>query len=480
MQTKPVETRIPERMDRLPWSRWHWLVLVGLGVTWVLDGLEVTLAGSIGGALKDSFHLSDVQVGETATFYLAGAVTGAIFFGYATDLLGRKKLFTATLLVYLCGTLASAFAWNFASYSVFRLITGMGIGGEYAAINSAIDELIPARVRGHANLFINATYWLGAAFGAGATIFLLSGHYMPARYGWRLAFGIGAVLGSIIIFVRKFISESPRWLVIHGRVEEAEQIVGEIEDRVTRQTGRPMPKPSGRPLVIHTRRHTPFREIWTAMAKTHRDRSFLALCLMISQAFFYNAIFFTYALLLIRFYGVPAGRVGLYLLPFALSNLLGPIVLGRLFDTIGRKAMIILTYGGSGILLAGAGWMFVLGKLNARTQTVAWTLIFFIASSAASSAYLTVSEVFPLEIRAMAISIFYAIGTLAGGVGAPTLFGELIGTGSPAKVLLGYLFAAALMIFAAGAEWRYGVKAERRSLEDVSMPLGSYSGMRAD
>jgi MFS family permease len=473
-----VQTQIPERMDRLPWSHWHWLVLVGLGVTWILDGLEVTLAGSIGGVLRETFHLSDVQVGETATFYLAGAVIGAICFGYATDLLGRKKLFTITLLVYLLGTLASAFAWNLDSYSLFRFLTGMGIGGEYAAINSAIDELIPARVRGHVNLIINATYWLGAAFGAGATIFLLGGRYIPARYGWRLAFGIGAMLGTVIIFVRNFISESPRWLVTHGRVEEAERIVGEIEARVKKQTGCSLLKPTGKPLTIRPRSHTPFREIWTAMMHTHRERSFLALCLMTSQAFFYNAIFFTYALLLSRFYGVSPGRVGLYLLPFALGNLLGPIVLGRLFDTIGRKPMIILTYGGSGILLAATGWMFVQGKLSARTQTAAWTMIFFIASSAASSAYLTVSELFPLEIRAMAISVFYAIGTLAGGVGAPALFGKLIGTGSRVDVFFGYLFGAGLMVFAAGVEWRFGVKAERRALEEISMPLGSYSEVR--
>ena len=396
-------------------------------------------------------------------------------FGYATDLLGRKKLFTVTLLVYLCGTLASAFAWNFFSYSFFRFVTGMGIGGEYAAINSAIDELIPARVRGHVNLIVNATYWLGAALGAGATIFLLGGRYMPARYGWRLAFGIGALLGTVIIFVRKFISESPRWLVTHGRLEEAERIVGEIEARVEHQTGCRLPKPTGAPLTIHPRSHTSFRDIWTAMMHTNRERSFLGLCLMTSQAFFYNAIFFTYALLLIRFYGVTPGRVGLYLLPFSLGNLLGPIVLGQLFDTIGRKPMIVLTYGLSGILLAGTGWMFALGELNARTQTVAWTIIFFIASSAASSAYLTVSEVFPLEIRAMAISIFYAIGTLAGGVGAPALFGKLIGTGSRADVFVGYLFGAGLMVFAAAVEWRVGVKAERRSLEAISLPLGSYS-----
>jgi MFS family permease len=460
-------------MDRLPWSHWHWLVVIGLGVTWILDGLEVTLAGSIGGVLKEGLHLSDFQVGETATFYLAGAVSGAILFGYATDLLGRKKLFTITLLVYLCATLATAFSWNFSSYSFFRFVTGMGIGGEYAAINSAIDELIPARVRGHVDLVINATYWLGAALGAGATIFLLGGRYVPDRYGWRLAFGMGAILGTIIIFVRKFIPESPRWLVTHGRLAEANQIVDEIEARIEEQTGRSLPEPVGIPLTIHPRTHTSFREIWVAMMHTHRERSLLALALMIAQAFFYNAIFFTYSLLLIRFYGIAAGRVGLYLFPFALGNVLGPIVIGKLFDTIGRKPMIILTYASSGILLAVTGWMFVEGKLNARTQTAAWTIIFFIASCAASSAYLTVSEIFPLEIRAMAISFFYAVGTLAGGVGAPALFGKLIGTGSRVYVFYGYLLGAGLMILAAGVEWLFGVKAEGRSLEEISVPLSS-------
>ncbi len=471
--TPQIETNIPCRMDRLPWARWHWLIVCGLGVTWILDGLEVTLAGAIGGVLKQSFHINDAQVGATATVYLIGAVVGALGFGYATDRLGRKKLFTITLSLYLVATLLTACSWNFSSYLIFRTLTGMGIGGEYAAINSAIDELIPARVRGRTDLIINSTYWAGAALGAGATVILLSGRMLPATEGWRFAFGIGAFLGLIILLVRHFIPESPRWLMTHGRHEEAERIVGEIEETIVHETGKPLPLPEDHPLMIHVRDHTPWKEIWDAMFRQNMKRSLLGLTLMVAQAFFYNAIFFTYALLLIRFYGVPAGRVGMYLLPFSLGNVLGPILLGHLFDSVGRKPMIVLTYSVSGILLALTGWLFVRGVLTATTQSIAWTIIFFIASCAASSAYLTVSEIFPLEIRGMAISLFYAIGTLVGGVGAPLLFGYLIGTGSRLAVFWGYVMGAALMVGAGVVELCIGVKAERQSLESISAPLTS-------
>jgi len=465
-----IITCIPQRLDRLPWVRWHWLIVIGLGVTWVLDGLEVTLVGSIGGVLQQDLHLSDAQVGTTATCYLIGAVVGAIGFGYATDRLGRKKLFTVTLLVYLLATLATAFSWNFWSFAVFRAITGMGIGGEYSAINSAIDELIPARVRGHVDLIINATYWIGAAFGAGATIFLLNGKLLPANLGWRFCFGIGAALGVFIIFLRHYIPESPRWLMTHGEGDEAERIVREVEKIVDSETPGRLPAPHGEPLVITVRHHTPWHEIWTAILKEHRRRSLLSLTLMVAQAFFYNAIFFTYALLLIRFYGVPAPRVGVYLLPFALGNVAGPVMMGKLFDTVGRKPMIVATYAASGILLLISGWLFVHGVLTATTQTIAWTVIFFVASCAASSAYLTVSEIFPLEIRALAIALFYAVGTLLGGVGAPALFGALIGSGSRTKVAWGYSASALLLLVAAATEAWLGVKAEGKSLESISAP----------
>ena len=473
-----IESYVPARLDRMTWSRWHWLIVVSLGATWILDGLEVTLAGSLGGILtrRETLGLTDTQVGASATFYLAGAVLGALLFGYGTDRLGRKKLFFVTVAVYLIATGLTAFSWNFASYAFFRALTGAGIGGEYAAINSAIDELIPARVRGRVDLMINGSYWLGAALGAGATIFLLDPRRLPIWLGWRCAFGIGATLGLIIIFFRRWIPESPRWLMIHGRNQEAERIVGEVERRIVGSNAAGITDPGysdAPPTRIRTRTHTPWHEIWDAIVHEHRRRSFLGLVLMLTQAFFYNAIFFTYALVLIRFYSVPAKDVGGYLLFFALGNMLGPFLLGHLFDTIGRKKMIASTYGLAGILLALTGWLFHAGLLTAQTQTLAWTIIFFIASAAASSAYLTVSEIFPLEIRALAIAIFYAIGTLAGGVGAPTLFGWIIGTGSITALFIGYLVAAALMIFGALVEAWIGVPAERRSLEDVAAPLSS-------
>jgi MFS family permease len=466
-----IESYVPARLDALPWSSWHWLIVVSLGATWILDGLEVTLAGALGGVLTrpETLGLSDAQVGATATSYLAGAVIGALLFGYGTDRFGRKKLFFITVAVYLIGTALSGFSWNFWSYALFRAITGAGIGGEYAAINSAIDELIPARVRGRVDLIINGSYWVGAVMGAAATLVLLDTRYIPIWLGWRCAFGIGATLGLIVIFFRRWIPESPRWLMIHGRNDEAEKIVTEVE----RKIGVSKLHHSNTPILVRTRTHTPWREIWNAIVHEHRRRSFLAFVLMSTQAFFYNAIFFTYALVLMRFYGVPEQNVGGYLLPFALGNVLGPLLLGHLFDTIGRKQMITLTYALAGVLLAVTGWLFHAGLLTAQTQTLAWTIIFFVASAAASSAYLTVSEIFPLEIRGMAIAIFFALGTLVGGVGAPLLFGWIIGTGSSTALLVGYLVAAVLMIFAAVTEAWIGVAAERRSLEHIAAPLSS-------
>jgi MFS family permease len=472
-----IESYVPARLDRMPWSSWHWLIVVSLGATWILDGLEVTLAGAVGGILTrhDTLGLTDTQVGASATCYLAGAVVGALLFGYGTDRFGRKKFFFITVAVYLIGTALSAFSWNFWSYALFRAITGAGIGGEYAAINSAIDELIPARVRGRVDLIINGSYWIGAAMGAAGTLVLLNPRYVPTWLGWRCAFGIGATLGLIVIFFRRWIPESPRWLMIHGRNAEAEEIVAEVERKIfgTHTAGIADPGYNQAPTRIRTRTHTPWREIWDVIVHEHRRRSVLGFVLMSTQAFFYNAIFFTYALVLMRFYAVPEQNVGGYLLPFALGNVLGPVFLGHLFDTIGRKQMITLTYGLAGILLAVTGWLFHAGVLTAQTQTLAWTIIFFIASAAASSAYLTVSEIFPLEIRAMAIAIFYALGTLVGGVGAPLLFGWVIGTGSVTALFIGYLLAAVLMIFGAVIEAWIGVRAEGRSLEHVAAPLST-------
>jgi len=466
-----IESDIPARLDRLPWSRFHWLVVIALGITWVLDGLEVTLAGALGAVLKrpDALGLSDAQVGASATFYLLGAVIGALGFGYATDRLGRKKLFTVTLLLYLSATALTALSWNFFSYALFRALTGAGIGGEYSAINSAIDELIPARVRGRVDLIINGSFWIGAAIGAAASIGLLDTGILPIGIAWRLAFGIGTVLGLIIIFLRHAIPESPRWLMIHGREREAEAVVGGIETRIMSHT---LPPPRNR-IRICPRTHTPLHEIWQAIFIRHRRRSLLGLALMSSQAFFYNAIFFTYALVLVKFYALPAQKVGLYLFPFALGNFFGPLLLGHWFDSVGRKQMITITYALSGVLLAVSGWLFQQGLLTATTQALCWTVIFFVASAAASSAYLTVSEIFPLEIRGMAIAVFYAAGTFVGGVAAPYIFRLLIQTGSRTALLWGYMAGAFFMIGAAVIEAIIGIKAERKELEEITAPLSA-------
>lgn len=466
-----VETDIPQRLDRLPWSRWHLRMVFALGITWLLDGLEVTLAGSVAGILKDkgALGLSDVEVGATATGYLAGAVLGALFFGWLTDRLGRKKLFLITLAVYLLATAATAFSWNFWTFFLFRFLTGAGIGGEYAAINSAVDELVPAAVRGAVDLAINATFWIGAALGAAGTLFLLdSGRFSPDA-SWRFAFGIGAALGLVILFLRRHVPESPRWLMLRGYEDEANRIVCEIEASVTAEKGE-LPKPEGS-IKIAVRKFTPIADVWKAMVRDQPARSFLGLVLMVAQSFFFNAVFFTYGLVLTQFFQVDSKRVSVYILPFALGNFMGPLILGRFFDSIGRKKMIAATYGASGLLLAISALLFGSGRQSALSQAIWFTVIFFIASSAASAAYLTVSEVFPLEIRAFAISIFYALGTFAGGVGAPSLFAHLIASGSRTQLMFGYLLGSALMIAGALTELKIGVNAERQSLESISAPL---------
>jgi MFS family permease len=467
-----VETDIPARLDRLPWGRFHTLVVVALGVTWILDGLEVTLAGTVAGALKESpvLRFSNADVGLAGSAYLAGAVLGAIFFGWLTDRLGRKKLFFITLSVYLAATAATAFSWNLWSFLVFRFITGAGIGGEYAAINSTIQELIPARVRGWTDLVINGSFWVGAALGALGAIVLLDAAVIDPEHGWRAAFLIGAVLALIVFFMRLWLPESPRWLMTHGRAAEAEQVVAGIEARLAAE-GHALPATPLPKVRLRSRSHTPLGDVVHTLVHLHRQRTLVALVLMSAQAFFYNAIFFTYALVLTTFYGIPSHHVGWYILPFAAGNVLGPLLLGRLFDTIGRRPMIAFTYAMSGLLLAATGWLFAKGMLTAREQTLAWSVIFFFASAAASSAYLTVSETFPLEIRALAIALFYAVGTGIGGVLGPILFGALIDTGSRTSLLGGYLLGATLMVLAAGVMWRWGVAAERKPLEQVARPL---------
>lgn len=407
-----------------------------------------------------------------ASFYLTGAALGSLVFGRLTDTHGRKKLFFITLTVYLAGALLTAFSWNLWSFAGFRFITGSGIGGEYAAINSAVDELIPARVRGWTDLIINRSYWIGAAVGSGATVILLDERIFPVDLGWRLGFGIGAVLGLFILLLRRHVPESPRWLITHGYPDEGEGVVQRIEAWVEEDTGMTLAEPTVS-LTIHPRRSFSFRTVIRAVFKRYPTRSVLGLSLMISQAFLYYAIFFTYALVLTRFYGVKADLTGLYLMPFALGNFMGPLILGRFFDTVGRRQMISGTYTASAVLLLGTGWLFVHGELTAFGQTALWTIIFFFASAAASSAYLTVSEVFPLETRALAIAFFYSVGTAAGGIAAPWLFGALIGTGSRMNVFYGYAAGSLLMLAAAGTEIWLGVKAERTSLEEIARPLSA-------
>jgi len=469
-----VETAVPARLDRLAWGRFHTLVVVALGVTWILDGLEVTLAGAVAGALKESpvLRLSNAEVGLASSFYLAGAVLGALLFGWLTDRLGRKRLFFITLAVYLVATAATAFSWNFASFALFRFLTGAGIGGEYTAIASTIQEFIPARYRGHTDLVINGSFWIGAALGAAGSIVLLDPALLPPDMGWRAAFFIGSVLGLGILVMRSWIPESPRWLMTHGRADEAHDILDDIEDG-HRARGHYVPDDEPALFRLTSRRFTPLHEVWRTLFGTHRRRTLVGLALMGAQAFFYNAIFFTYALVLTDFYGIEASLVGWYLLPFAAGNFLGPLLLGRLFDTVGRRPMIAFTYALSGVLLALTGALFAAGALSATMQTVCWTVIFFFASAAASSAYLTVSETFPLEIRALAIAFFYAVGTGIGGVGAPFLFGALIDTGSRMSLFAGYLLGAGLMLAAAIVAARYGVAAERKALEDVATPLSA-------
>jgi MFS family permease len=467
-----IETNIPARLDRLDWTRFHSLVVAALGVTWILDGLEVTLAGSIAGALQQSpvLRFDAFEVGLVGSAYLAGAVVGALLFGYLTDRFGRRRLFFVTLGLYLTATAATACSWSFASFALFRLLTGAGIGGEYTAINSAIQELVPARYRGRTDLAVNGSFWLGAALGAGGAVFFLAPGRLPADWGWRAGFAIGAIVGLAILLLRRLIPESPRWLMLRGRLDEAQEIVAAIEQRAG---GRKPTPPLGEPLRLAVRGHTPFAQMLVAILRDYPQRALLGLALMAAQAFFYNAIFFSYALVLTRFYAVPAGAVGWYILPFALGNFLGPLLLGPLFDTVGRKPMIASTYALSGVLLALVGWLFRQGLFDAGSLTLAWTGIFFFASAAASAAYLTVSESFPLEVRALAIALFYALGTALGGVAAPALFGALIGSGERGNVFGGYLFGAGLMIAAAVVELAVGVKAERRPLEGVAPPLSS-------
>ena len=473
---RTVRTDIPARLDRLPWSRWHWIVIVALGITWILDGLEVTLVGSISGVLTDksTLALSPAQATAAGSFYLAGAVGGALLFGYLTDRFGRKKLFMVTLGVYLVFTVATALAWSFWSFMLFRVLAGAGIGGEYSAINSAIDELVPARVRGRVALAINSSWWIGTAAAAGLTVVLLN--ELAVNVGWRVGFGLGAILAIGILFVRHMVPESPRWLLTHGRADEAEQVVRQIEAEVKKSHPN-LPEPEGEPLEIEQRRSIGFIAIARHVAKEYPDRGVLGFSLMASQAVLYNATLFGMVQVLTTFFHASKTNAPLYIIPFAAGNLLGPWLLGPLFDTIGRKIMISASYISSGVILLVTAWLFNQQLLSATTLTICWAVTFFFASAGASAAYLTVSEIFPMETRAMAIALFYACGTGV-AIAAPWTFGKMIETGSYGWVTFAFVIGGVIMAIGGLVEILLGVAAERRSLEAVARPINAV-GARA-
>ena len=473
--SRVVETQIPSRLDRLPWSHWHWMVLVGLGTVWILDGLEVTIVGAVGSTLTKSgsgLSISTAQIGDAAGIYIAGACLGALVFGFLTDRFGRKRLFLVTLGLYLVATVLTAFSRDVWMFFAFRFFTGMGIGGEYSAINSAIDELIPARVRGTVDLLVNGSYWLGTAVGAAATLVLLDPNFFAVNIGWRLCFLIGGCLGLGILLVRRNLPESPRWQLTHGRPEEAEATVDDIESEVEKSTDGALSHPEGS-VRIRQREPIGFIEVGRIVFGTYPRRSLLGLSLFVGQAFLYNAVFFTYSLVLTTFYNVPTSSIGYYLIAFAVGNFAGPVLLGRLFDVVGRRVMISCCYLLSGALLALTAWLFDSGVLTATTQTIAWVVVFFFASAGASAAYLTVSEIFPMETRALAIAFFYAVGTGLGGIIGPVLFGHLIATKRPFDTAIGYLIGAGLMVAAGLVEVVIGVNAEQKSLEELARPLSA-------
>ncbi|MFF3907320.1 MFS transporter [Streptomyces sp. NPDC001848] len=470
-----VTTAIPARLDRLPWSRWHWTIVIGLGTVWILDGLEVTVVGNIASRLSEpgsGLAVSSSQVtGVAAALYVAGACTGALFWGRLTDRFGRKKLFMITLAVYLGATALTAVSFHAWWFFLFRFLTGFGIGGEYAAINSAIDELIPAKYRGRVDLIINGSFWVGAVGGALLSILALNTSLLAANVGWRLTFALGAVLALVILLVRRHVPESPRWLLIHGRDREAEEIVSAIERQVEEQKGERLPEPVGGELEIHQRRSVTFMEIARTVFGRYRRRAVLGFSLFIGQAFLYNAITFGFGAILTKFFNVPADHTGYYFAVIAVGNFCGPLLLGHLFDTVGRRVMISSTYLLSGLLLFGTAWLFDQGSLGAGTLTACWCAVLFFASAGASSAYLTVSEIFPMETRAMSIAFFYALGTAAGGISGPLLFADLTGTGKAGDTVLAFSIGAALMCMAGLVAAALAVRAERRSLEDIARPL---------
>lgn len=469
-----IRTAVPARLDRLPWSRWHWMIVIGLGTVWILDGLEVTTVGNIAGRLSEEgsgLAITSAQVtGLAAALYVAGACVGALFFGWLTDRFGRKKLFMVTLAVYLAATAMTALSFSAWWFFLFRFLTGFGIGGEYAAINSAIDELIPSKYRGRVDLIINGSYWLGAVGGALLSIVMLNTDYFPKDLGWRLTFALGVVLGLVILLVRRHVPESPRWQFIHGYGEDADKLVGSVEREIEEEKHEKLPPPAGE-IAIHERKSVGFGLIAKTVFRAYPRRAVLGLSLFIGQAFLYNAITFGFGAILTTFYDVKTGHTGYYFAVIAAGNFIGPLVLGKLFDTVGRRIMIAGTYILPGVLLFITAWLFDRGSLTANTLTACWCVVLFFASAGASSAYLTVSEVFPMETRAMAIAFFYAIGTAVGGISGPLIFADLTESGIPGDTALAFCIGAGLMCAAGVVAAFLAVHAEQRSLEDIARPL---------
>ncbi|MFJ6852512.1 MFS transporter [Streptomyces sp. NPDC091271] len=477
-----VTTRIPARLDRLPWSRWHWMIVIGLGTVWILDGLEVTVVGNIASRLSEDgsgLAITDAQVtGIAAALYVAGACCGALVFGWLTDRFGRKKLFLITLAVYLAATALTAISFSAWWFFLFRFLTGFGIGGEYAAINSAIDELIPSKYRGRVDLIINGSFWLGAVAGSLLSVLALNTDIFPKDIGWRLTFALGVVLGLVILLVRRHVPESPRWMFIHGRDEEAERLVDGVEREVEAETGSSLP-PAEPPITVRQRKSIGFGLIARTVFRSYPQRAVLGLALFIGQAFLYNAITFGFGSILVKFFDVSSGVTGYYFAVIAFCNFLGPLLLGRLFDTVGRKPMISGTYILSGLLLFATAWLFGAGLLTAVTMTGCWCLVLFVASAGASSAYLTVSEIFPMETRAMAIAFFYAVGTAAGGITGPLVFADLTASGVVGETVLAFCIGAALMVAAGVVAYFFAVAAEQKSLESIATPLSAEAGQGA-
>jgi MFS family permease len=478
--TGAIRSLIPARIDRLPWSPFHTRLVMALGIAWILDGLEITVASSVSEFLRkpETLHLSVQQVGYFGSIYLVGEVVGALYFGRQSDRLGRRKLFILTLGVYLAGSFFTALTLGTGGFWVSflyltRFIAGAGIGGEYAAINSAIDELIPSTYRGRVDILVNGTYWAGALIGTiGNAIFL---RVFEPNWAWRIGFLLGPIIGLFMIYVRRNLPESPRWQVMSGHEREAEQSIAYIEAQV-RDSGRELPPVDpAKEMELTPEDKIGYLALLKVLFKEYPTRSIYGATLMITQSLLYNSIFFTYAVVLHTFYDVPDESVPLYFIAFCIGNFLGPLILGPLFDTVGRKKMISGTYILSGILLTVSALLFKSGALTATTQTIFWCVIFFFASAGASAAYLTVSEIFPLEVRSKAIAVFFAIAQCFGALG-PTIFTALIGDAEhpdPGNLTIGYLVGAGIMVLGGLLTIAFGVSAEGKSLEDIATPLSA-------